>query len=168
MTTYLSTHKKLGALASGALVFDPQNRLLLLQRAPHDSMPNRWEVPGGAIDAEDPTILHGVARELWEEAGLRAKEFKALVGEGRNFWIGRGLLVLKLEFWVEVEGEGMSEVRLDPNEHQMFVWASEEECRCRKVGKGEGLVEIQFTSLEQEKAIFEGFRLRKEAMMDEV
>ncbi len=53
--------------------------MLLIQRAAHDSMPNRWEVPGGAVDDDDPSILHGAARELWEEAGLKAVRFTHIV-----------------------------------------------------------------------------------------
>jgi 8-oxo-dGTP pyrophosphatase MutT (NUDIX family) len=29
-------------------------------------MPNKWELPGGAVDDDDPTILHAAARELAE------------------------------------------------------------------------------------------------------
>ncbi len=54
-------------------------RILLLQRAPTDSMPLRWEIPGGACDLEDESLLHAAARELREEAGLRARTAAALV-----------------------------------------------------------------------------------------
>ncbi|KZZ99483.1 NUDIX hydrolase domain-like protein [Moelleriella libera RCEF 2490] len=58
-----------------------QKRVLLVQRAAHDSWPLRWEPPGGAVDAADASILHGCARELWEETGLRAVHFARLVGK---------------------------------------------------------------------------------------
>ncbi|KAI8948254.1 NUDIX hydrolase domain-like protein [Xylaria longipes] len=70
---YLETSPALQGVCVGAFVFDDVDRLLLVQRAPTDSYPLRWEVPGGAIDAEDESILHGLARELWEETGLRAR-----------------------------------------------------------------------------------------------
>ena len=83
-------------LAVGACVFDPtardnddgaddggkpkgRDRILLVQRAATDSMPLLWEVPGGACDAEDESLLHAVARELWEESGLRARAVRTLV-----------------------------------------------------------------------------------------
>jgi hypothetical protein len=56
---------RLDGVCTGVVVFDRQDRILLLQRASHDSMPNRWEIPGGGVDAEDETILHGAVRELW-------------------------------------------------------------------------------------------------------
>ncbi|CAK7271740.1 hypothetical protein SEPCBS57363_004777 [Sporothrix epigloea] len=90
-------------IAVANVVFDSQDRVLLVQRAAHDSMPNRWEVTGGAADQEDDTeslneardqdadesdsrprqsrgtILSAAARELWEEAGLVAQHFSHLV-----------------------------------------------------------------------------------------
>jgi 8-oxo-dGTP pyrophosphatase MutT (NUDIX family) len=102
---FLAAHPPLRFVAVAALVFSPQNknktghgeattkgggqqldekekeeeedRLLLMQRAASDSLPLLWEVPGGALDPEDPTVLHGAARELWEEAGLATKKVSA-------------------------------------------------------------------------------------------
>lgn len=73
---------QLDGLATGAVVFNPEGKVFVLRRASHDSMPNRGEVPGGAVDAEDPTILHGAARELMEEAGLEATRFRRLATQG--------------------------------------------------------------------------------------
>jgi 8-oxo-dGTP pyrophosphatase MutT (NUDIX family) len=68
--TYLSNHSsekfKYKFIATGALVFNASTpeRILLIQRAAHDSMPSRREIPGGGCDKEDASILHGVAQEL--------------------------------------------------------------------------------------------------------
>ena len=166
---YLSSRLRDEDFATGALVFDAHNRILLLQRAAHDSMPNRWEVPGGAVDDDDESILHGVARELWEESGLKIKRVERLVGlggeDGYVFETRRGLKVRRFSFVVDVElnGDGKGEVTLDPDEHQRFSWASEEECRRKKVESGGEVVAIEFTTEAQEKIIMEGFQLRKEA-----
>ncbi|TQW00177.1 NUDIX domain-containing protein [Cordyceps javanica] len=50
---------------------------LLICRAATDTYPLKWEVPGGSVDGTDATILDGVARELWEESGLRAAHMAA-------------------------------------------------------------------------------------------
>jgi 8-oxo-dGTP pyrophosphatase MutT (NUDIX family) len=54
------------------VVFDPDGRVLLIQsRDP--ARRNRghwWEIPGGGIDPGEATA-DAVARELWEEAGIR-------------------------------------------------------------------------------------------------
>ncbi|KAM0518088.1 hypothetical protein ACHAPE_004493 [Trichoderma viride] len=62
---WLRIHDKhFDGIGTSAFVFDAQNRVLLVQRAAHDSMPNLWEAPGGAVDAEDASVLHGCAREM--------------------------------------------------------------------------------------------------------
>ncbi|KHO01201.1 NUDIX hydrolase domain protein [Metarhizium album ARSEF 1941] len=162
-----ANNKPWDGIATGALVFDARGRVLLLRRARHDSMPGLWEVPGGAVDADDATILHGCARELWEEAGLAARRLVRLVTEGRpgagafqEFRNSTGTkLIGKFQFEVEVEvGEGQA-VRLDPNEHQDFVWATEGE-----VARGEARgTKIPFTKASHRDVVLEAFRLRRAA-----
>lgn len=161
---YLANTSPLPAefLATGALVFkdaeSPDRRILLIQRAASDSMPNRWEIPGGGVDDEDASILNAVARELWEEAGLIAADIGPLVGEGHFFQSRSGKRICKFNFLVEAKADdGKLEVKLDPKEHQNFLWASEEEV---KVGKA-GDVELKFTTKEQEATILEAFRVKK-------
>jgi 8-oxo-dGTP pyrophosphatase MutT (NUDIX family) len=163
--TYLSTHPgekfKYKFIATGSLVFDGSTpeRILLIQRAAHDSIPSRWEIPGGSCDKEDPSILHGVARELWEEAGLTAASIGPQVGDGHFFLSRSGRLVCKFSFLVDAEKGtgGKLDVKLDPSEHQNYVWATEEEVKARKVGD----VELKFTSREQEAVVLEAFRTRR-------
>ncbi|KIW31009.1 uncharacterized protein PV07_02694 [Cladophialophora immunda] len=140
-------------------------RVLLIQRAAHDSAPLRWEVPGGASDLEDASILHSVARELWEEAGLVATAIGPLVGQGHVFLTRSGKRVCKFEFLVEVEGgdafpAGPAQVRLDPNEHVDYVWATEQECRDGRTNVEN--VELSFTTWQQKATLLEAFKVRKE------
>lgn len=157
----------LGDLAAGAIVFsshhaDRQDRVLLVQRASHDSMPNRWEIPGGAVD-DGETILAGLAREVWEESGLKVKRLEAVVWEGDVFRTRSGKHVCKFTFVVEAENS--SEVKLDPNEHQDYVWATEAECRARvavRSEEGKSDTELVFTTAAQEAAILRAFSWRKQ------
>ncbi|KXX82648.1 MutT-like protein [Madurella mycetomatis] len=175
---FLSTRPLIAAAATGALVFSKasgEDRALIIQRAAHDSMPLLWETPGGACDLEDETILHGVARELWEETGLRMKSVTRQVGGGYTFITRSGLAVTKLTFEAEVEtpvsaqGEQLfPKVTLDPNEHVRFLWATEEECRQGRVAaldsNGEPeVVNVEFTTEAQKRIILYGFKLRREA-----
>ncbi|TPX13026.1 uncharacterized protein E0L32_006452 [Thyridium curvatum] len=162
---FLALHPEFDAIATGALVFDQQDRLLLIQRAAHDSMPSRWEVPGGAADPDDKTVLHAAARELWEETGLVLKRLVRQVPLGPEgpdaavFFTRRNLRIGKFTFESEVEGcGGSSVIKLDPNEHQHCLWVTEDECRARRTG---GNVEITFTTVQQEQTILEGFRMRR-------
>jgi SAM-dependent methyltransferase len=169
--TYLSKHHFISELVpvgikpkfvcTGAVVFDGSTipRILLVQRAASDSMPNLWEVPGGACDEEDPSILYGVARELWEEAGLKAAIIGPQVGKGHPFFTRSGNLVVKYTFLVEPQKDtnGKLEVNLDVNEHQKYVWATEEEVIAKKVAD----IQLRFTAPAQERDILEGFKLRE-------
>ncbi|KAI1486874.1 NUDIX hydrolase domain-like protein [Biscogniauxia mediterranea] len=141
-------------IAVGACVFNPDGKVLLVQRAPTDSLPLLWEVPGGGCDFEDETVLHSVARELWEESGLRAQRIGDELGVLDLFRTRRGLRVRKFTFLVEVDGY---DVRLDPSEHQAFLWASEEDVRAKRCGN----VEIVYTNEAQEEVIRKAFERRK-------
>jgi 8-oxo-dGTP pyrophosphatase MutT (NUDIX family) len=152
---HLEISKALDDVAVGAFVFDDADRLLLVQRAAHDSWPLCWEIPGGAVDVEDESLLHGVARELWEEAGLRARRVGELVGDGTIFATTRGLRVCSYAFFVEVEDY---DVKLDPNEHQAFLWVTEDEARAKKCGD----VHMVYTTKDRENGIMEAFRMRRE------
>lgn len=162
---WLKIHDKhFDGIGTSAFVFDAQNRVLLVQRAAHDSMPNLWEAPGGAVDSGDVSILHGCARELWEEVGLVARRMKRLVTEGRGekwsvFTNSTGTKII-CAFGFEVEIEEGAEVVLDENEHQGWVWAGEEEVKGERMGDGR---EIALTGAMMRSKLLEAFRLRKEA-----
>ena len=104
---------------------------------------------------------------------------------GRLFVTRSGRRVGKFEFVVEIhsrkrggrEGEEWKEewdreenewpeVRLDPNEHDAFMWATEQEYRAEKVvvqnGDGREEIEFTFTAKAQRESVLEGFRIWKE------
>lgn len=169
----------LQGIATGAIVFsqhhEPQPpRVLLVQRSATDSMPNRWEVPGGAVDAGE-TVLAGAVREVREESGLVVKSIPGLLAHAETAGKGdgidggylirttRGRRIVKFTFVVEVDDS--SAVKLDPVEHQDYVWASEEECRAKKVARigqdGRRDVDLQYTTPAQEAAILKAFSERR-------
>ncbi|KAM0445338.1 hypothetical protein ACHAO4_009752 [Trichoderma viride] len=163
---WLRIHDKhFDGIGTSAFVFDAQNRVLLVQRAAHDSMPNRWEAPGGAVDAEDASVLHGCAREVREEVGLVARRMKRLVTEGRmeerwSVFTNRSGTKIICGVGFEVEVEEAGSVVLDDNEHQAWVWAEEGEVREEKMGDGRG---IKLTGMMMRRKLLEAFRLRREA-----
>jgi len=131
MAEFFKQNPQFQCLAIGAVVYH-KKRLLLIQRAADDrAFPNFWEIPGGGCEATDETILHGVARELMEETGLKATRFVKLVAQLEwDDTRGRQRKWAKVNVEVEVEGvdaDGGLEVKLDPKEHQDFVWATEEQ-----------------------------------------
>lgn len=111
------------------------------------------------MDDDDKSILHAVARELWEEAALTAVSIGPLVGDPHFFETRSGKRICRFNFLVETKStEGTTDVKLNPEEHQRFVWASEEEVRARKVGD----LEIEFTTTDPVATILEAFRIRRE------
>ncbi|TLS27053.1 hypothetical protein PpBr36_04941 [Pyricularia pennisetigena] len=153
------------ALGTGAIVFNrARTAVLLVQRSAADSMPNLWEVPGGGVDDSDATVVHAVARELWEEAGLVARRIGAVVpavegGPAEFVFATRsGRIVAKFHFLIEADGDE-NDVRLDPHEHQACVWATEEECRDEKMKTGLG---IPFTTKSQKATVLQAWRMMRE------
>jgi len=66
----LTTHsEKIQQLGVYGFIYNDKSQVLIVQRAPDDTNPNMWELPGGGLDhGEDPEV--GTAREVLEETGL--------------------------------------------------------------------------------------------------
>ncbi|KXH35114.1 NUDIX domain-containing protein [Colletotrichum simmondsii] len=206
-------------LCVGAAVLSPSSqqtpKILLLQRSAKESaLPHKWELPGGAAESLDSNSLASAARELWEETGLRAKNFVALVGcyqwegagageeaqavAGDQAWgLSRGGVGIievgrlsddgavaeegagvrdgvvkdshkfhkgrdawrKYTYLVEVEttGTGEMKVEIDPEEHDDFVWATEEEVRADRCGERV----FEWTSEHQKLDILRAFEIAR-------
>lgn len=122
---------------------DPEPRLLIVQRAAGEAaFPNKWEVPGGSCERNDPTVAHSLGREVFEETSLRLTRLCWQVGESSCWIDGRhDSKWLKLTFEIEVEevhglggqytkdGYERVIIRLDPKEHQKYSWATEDEIK---------------------------------------
>jgi 8-oxo-dGTP pyrophosphatase MutT (NUDIX family) len=125
----------------------PEPHILLIQRVGKDSMANKWEIPGGGIDDTDPTILHGLAREVFEETGLHLTRVVDLIEMQECLW--RRGKYCKWSFEIEVAeippphrshtphqhdekpADGVKDLAsipiiLDPEEHQSFAWVTED------------------------------------------
>jgi 8-oxo-dGTP pyrophosphatase MutT (NUDIX family) len=152
-------HEAFSLIATSALVLNMTSasapRILLLQRAASDSNPGKWEPPGGAVDDDDLSILHAAARELWEEAGLRAAYIGGLVGQPHFFARSNGDNICRFNFAVHVENKNgaLMSARLNPEEHQQYLWATESEIRAGQVGH----VNIEFVREEVKHTILLAF-----------
>lgn len=127
-------------IATSALVLNASTasepHILLLQRAASDTNPNKWEPPGGAVDDEDESILHAVSRELWEETGLQTARIEGPIGKPHFFTRSNGGKVCRINLAVHAATGtgGALAVRLDPKEHQRYIWATESEVRAGIAG----------------------------------
>ena len=198
LSSFLAKNARYDRLVCSALIFAPAtcqhychqqphehetkspSRLLLLRRSSTDSaFPSLWEIPGGSIDKEDPTILHGLAREVFEETGLQLTRFVRLVGEAIEWTTteedvaveeSKNIKWLKHSFEIEVSEIGALEggvdvegylralpLEIDPEEHQDHAWVTEEEVR----GFYEEGVGREIVSKEQAGKMLEAFEMRR-------
>jgi len=66
---------------AGALLESPDGLLFVQNRRGNGSFD--WSTPGGVIDASDESLLHGLAREVEEETGLRVTAWEGPIYEVR-------------------------------------------------------------------------------------
>ncbi|KAF2433567.1 hypothetical protein EJ08DRAFT_570290, partial [Tothia fuscella] len=153
---YLDEHHHLHQLVASSTIFH-NNRVLLVQRSSQEkSYKSYWEIPGGSCEFTDASILHAAAREVFEETGLHVSHFRCQLGEGLHFETGptvKRKQWMKFTFDVEVEE---AEVPLNPEEHQKWVWAMEEEVKQDKAGK----FRLIWIAPAQKDIILEGFARR--------
>ena len=168
-STYRETHPECEGLVVGALIFQQlpgsEPAMLLIQRASAErAFPNEWEMPGGSAEDSDPTVLHSVAREVFEETGLHLTRVIRQIGEGVAFTTRQKCV--KLSFEIEVleigqssiektgagecsksllqtadtaenstkEKEHVVPVTLNPVEHQRHAWLTEADLKSSNQG----------------------------------
>ena len=93
-----------GGVAVAAL--NEKNQILLINQYRHPVRANLWEVPAGLLDIEGEPPVEAAARELAEEAALRAEHWHSLmefynspggVGEACRIFLARGVCPIPAE-----------------------------------------------------------------------
>ena len=98
-------------------VYDGLGHILLTRRAPGKSFAGTWENSGGAAQVGE-TSRQAVARELFEETGIRAdpEEFELLESDkDRNLFFDHYCLKRRVP---------LKEIRLQPGETDNVMWAT--------------------------------------------
>ncbi len=124
-------------------VYDGKGKLLLTRRAPQKSYPGTWENSGGAVQSGE-TSRQAIARELFEETGIRAEqeEFE-LIQSGRDGNIHYDYYCLK-------RTTPIREIVLLPGETDGVMWATFEEVhQLIREGKMCKVIANQFHNQEQ-------------------
>ena len=101
-------------------VYDGQGRILLTRRAKGKSYAGTWENSGGAAQAGE-TSRQAIARELYEETGIRAgeAEFELLTSvRERNIFYDHYCLCRRVP---------LHQIRLQPGETDGVRWATFDE-----------------------------------------
>ncbi|WP_345493976.1 NUDIX hydrolase [Nocardia callitridis] len=100
----------------GVAVFR-DSKLLLVRRVPDDYHGGMFELPGGGLESGE-TFAECVARELFEETGLRVRTITDYRG-GFDYATRTKAKVRKYSFVVEAEP---GEIALAPGEHDAYAW----------------------------------------------
>ncbi len=101
-------------------VYDGKGKLLLTRRAPEKSFAGTWENSGGAAKAGENS-RQAIARELFEETGIRAEEAEfELLESGRDNAAFYDYYCLRREV-------PLSEIVLQPGETDAAQWATFEQ-----------------------------------------
>jgi mutator protein MutT len=102
-------------------VYDGRGNILLTRRAPGKSFAGTWENSGGAAKAGE-TSRQAIARELFEETGIRAEEeeFELLESgrDGNTFY----------DYYCIKRSPALSEIVLLPGETDDVKWVTIDEC----------------------------------------
>jgi 8-oxo-dGTP pyrophosphatase MutT (NUDIX family) len=112
--TFTSTRRTLRV--ARALV-ESDGCVLLVRRAAWDSLPGRWELPGGKIDRGE-RVLQGLAREVEEETGLMLTDARQVTT--REMISPRGNHVREHVY----AGSAIGAVTLS-HEHDAFAWVED-------------------------------------------
>ncbi|KAI8074086.1 NUDIX hydrolase domain-like protein [Gongronella butleri] len=120
---YLAQNGQYDRVVIGVAIFDANGRLLVVQRAAHESsFANMYELPGGHVEDSDGTILDAVVRETKEETGLDVSSIDSTFAPFDYRTHETAGLSHQLNFRVRVKAD--APVTLAPDEHQAFQWIS--------------------------------------------
>ncbi|MDH2392097.1 NUDIX hydrolase [Streptomyces sp. HNM0663] len=102
----------------GAVIADPDGKVLLLHRAAGDYLGGLWELPSGGVD-EGEGLIEALRREVAEETGLTVSAVGDYLGHF-DYRSGSGRKSRQLNFAVATTDQT---VRLAEAEHDAHLWA---------------------------------------------
>ncbi|ALG11531.1 NUDIX hydrolase [Kibdelosporangium phytohabitans] len=115
-------------LAYGWITRD--DKILFIRRDPGAFLGGRWELPGGTVEAGEPSEDTAV-REIAEETGL---EVRVTGQRASSSWPDIGGKPLTINATVfDVDEEGQAEVVLNPGEHDAYAWLTPAEAAQRDI-----------------------------------
>ncbi|MFD4955868.1 MULTISPECIES: NUDIX domain-containing protein [unclassified Streptomyces] len=126
------------------LALDEEDRVLLIRQYRHPVRQRLWEIPAGLLDVPGENPLHAAQRELYEEAHVKAEDWRVLTDvytspggsdESVRIFLARGLSEAVGErFAAEHEETDMEHARMPVDELVRGVLAGELHNNCLAVG----------------------------------
>lgn len=97
-----------------------KEEFLIIKRAAHDTHPNLWELPGGAVDlGEDPQ--YAVKREILEETGLKTATLYPLTLLNGHSVSDTSMQVVRIVYLCHQTEAGS--IKLSPDHHK-YRWVA--------------------------------------------
>ncbi|MFJ4526480.1 NUDIX domain-containing protein [Streptomyces sp. NPDC088810] len=126
------------------LALDEEDRVLLINQYRHPVRHKLWEIPAGLLDVPGENPLHAAQRELYEEAHVKAEDWRVLTDvyttpggcdEAVRIFLARGLSDAEGErFAAEHEETDMEHARVPVDELVRRVLAGDVHNNCLVVG----------------------------------
>ncbi|MEU3507332.1 NUDIX hydrolase [Streptomyces longwoodensis] len=126
------------------LALDDDDRVLLIKQYRHPVRQKLWEIPAGLLDVPGENPLHAAQRELYEEAHVKAEDWRVLTDvyttpggcdESVRIFLARGLSEARGErFTAEHEETDLQHARVPVDELVRGVLAGELHNNCLVVG----------------------------------
>ncbi|MGW7819241.1 NUDIX domain-containing protein [Streptomyces puniciscabiei] len=126
------------------LALDEQDRVLLINQYRHPVRHKLWEIPAGLLDVPGENPLHAAQRELYEEAHVKAEDWRVLTDvyttpggcdEAVRIFLARNLSEAEGErFAAEHEETDMEHARVPVEELVRRVLAGDVHNNCLVVG----------------------------------
>ena len=96
-----------------AAIIVQDSKVLICQRTERQSMPLKWEFPGGKVEAGEQ-LIEALVRELDEELGIRATIGKKVAAVQHSYAPGHGVQLsfyLVTEFEKELQNRIFNDIR---------------------------------------------------------
>jgi ADP-ribose pyrophosphatase len=126
------------------LALDDQDRVLIIRQYRHPVRQKLWEIPAGLLDVPGENPLHAAQRELYEEAHVKAADWRVLTDvyttpggcdEAVRIFLARDLSEAEGErFAVEDEEADMEQARVPVDDLVRGVLAGDLHNNCLVVG----------------------------------
>ncbi|MFF1547814.1 NUDIX domain-containing protein [Streptomyces sp. NPDC058291] len=126
------------------LALDDEDRVLLIKQYRHPVRHKLWEIPAGLLDVPGENPLHAAQRELYEEAHVKAEDWRVLTDvyttpggcdESVRIFLARGLSEADGQrFAVEDEEADMEHARVPVADLVQAVLAGDVHNNCLVVG----------------------------------
>ncbi|MGW6604182.1 NUDIX hydrolase [Streptomyces sp. NPDC055036] len=116
--TRAAQHEGIEKTVVGAVIANPEGKVLLLRRTADDYLGGLWELPSGGVD-DGETLIEALHREVTEETGLTVAAVDAYLGHF-DYRSGSGRVTRQFNFTATATSARQT---VTLTEHDAHLWA---------------------------------------------